>query len=108
LGADPAGRPATRRRDHVDPGRDPPGRRRRGRPGADPAAGRATQPSGLRHVTASGFSPAWPMAYLKTYGPRADPVTGLTWGLMDLSLAVIAIVTVLVVVGVIARRQRLG
>jgi cytochrome c oxidase subunit 2 len=46
------------------------------------------------------------MAYLKTYGPRADPVTGLTWGLMDLSLAVIAIVTVLVVAGVVMRRQR--
>jgi cytochrome c oxidase subunit 2 len=46
------------------------------------------------------------MAYLKTYGPRADPVTGLTWGLIDLSLAVIAIVTVLVVAGVAVRRQR--
>jgi cytochrome c oxidase subunit 2 len=55
---------------------------------------------------ASAFSPAWPMAYLKTYGPRADPITGLTWGLMDLSLAVVAIVTVLVVTGVVARRQR--
>ncbi|HEX3887275.1 MAG TPA: cytochrome c oxidase subunit II [Phenylobacterium sp.] len=55
---------------------------------------------------ASAFSPAWPMAYLKTFGPRADPVTGLTWGLIVLSLAVIAIVTVLVVAGVAVRRQR--
>jgi cytochrome c oxidase subunit 2 len=46
------------------------------------------------------------MAYLKTYGPRADPVTGLTWGLMDLSLAVAAIVTLLVVAGVWLRRER--
>jgi cytochrome c oxidase subunit 2 len=46
------------------------------------------------------------MAYLKTYGPRADPVTGLTWGLMDLSLVVMAVVTVLVVVGVWLRRER--
>ncbi|THD61417.1 cytochrome c oxidase subunit II [Phenylobacterium sp.] len=53
-----------------------------------------------------GVSPAWPMTYLKTYGPRADPVTGLTWGLMDLSLAVIVIVTGLVVVGVWMRRSR--
>lgn len=54
---------------------------------------------------ASAFSPAWPMAYLKTFGPRADPVTGLTWGLIALSLAVVAIVTVLVVAGVAIRRQ---
>jgi cytochrome c oxidase subunit 2 len=55
---------------------------------------------------AAVFSPAWPMAYLKTYGPRADPVTGLTWGLMDLSLAVVAIVTLLVVAGAWLRRER--
>jgi cytochrome c oxidase subunit 2 len=54
---------------------------------------------------ASAFSPTWPMAYLKTFGPRADPVTGLTWGLTILSLAVIVIVTVLVVAGVAVRRQ---
>ena len=55
---------------------------------------------------ASAFSPAWPMAYLKTFGPRADPVTGLTWGLIVLSLAVIGIITVLVVAGVALRWQR--
>jgi cytochrome c oxidase subunit 2 len=46
------------------------------------------------------------MTYLKTYGPRADPVTSLTWGLLDLSLAVVAIVAVLVVAGVWLRRER--
>jgi cytochrome c oxidase subunit 2 len=55
---------------------------------------------------AAAFSPAWPMAYLKTYGPHADPVTSLTWGLTDLSLAVVAIVTVLVVAGAWLRRER--
>jgi cytochrome c oxidase subunit 2 len=55
---------------------------------------------------ASAFSPAWPMAYLQTFGPRADPVTGLTWGLTILSVAVTVIVTALVVAGVIVRRQR--
>jgi cytochrome c oxidase subunit 2 len=55
---------------------------------------------------AAAFSPAWPMAYLQTFGPRVDPVTGLTWGLSVLSLAVIVIVTVLVVAGVAMRRQR--
>jgi cytochrome c oxidase subunit 2 len=54
------------------------------------------------------FSPDRPMAYLRTFGPRADPVTGLTWGLLDLSMAVVTIVTLLVVVGVLLRRQRLG
>ncbi|HEX3365691.1 cytochrome c oxidase subunit II [Phenylobacterium sp.] len=54
----------------------------------------------------AAFSLAWPMTYLKTYGPRANPITGLTWGLMDLSLAVIAIITVLVVAGVWVRRER--
>ncbi len=45
-----------------------------------------------------------PLNYLRTFGPRADPATGLTWGLLDISIAVVVIVTVLVVVGVILRR----
>ena len=49
----------------------------------------------------------WPMTYLYTHGPRADPATVLTWGLMDLSIAVVVIVTALVVVGVLVRRIRL-
>jgi cytochrome c oxidase subunit 2 len=49
---------------------------------------------------------AWPMGYLKTWGPHADPVTGLTWGLIDLSLGVVVVVTGLVVVGAFLRRER--
>lgn len=45
-----------------------------------------------------------PMGYLRTLGPHADPVTALTWGLMVISIAVVAIVTALVVAGVLARR----
>ena len=47
-----------------------------------------------------------PLSYLRTFGPRADPVTALTWGLTILSLAVIAIVTVLVLGGVMLRGRR--
>jgi len=53
-------------------------------------------------LPASG--PAWPMGYLATFGPRADPATALTWGLMDISIAVVVIVTVLVVAGALLRR----
>lgn len=53
-----------------------------------------------------GQALAWPMGYLKTFGPRADPATALTWGLTILSLAVVVIITVLVVAGVLARRRR--
>jgi cytochrome c oxidase subunit 2 len=46
------------------------------------------------------------MGYLETFGPRADPVTALGWGLLGLSCAVVIIVTLLVLFGVLARRQR--
>ena len=46
------------------------------------------------------------MGYLTTFGPRADPATALTWGLMDISIAVVVIVTALVVIGVLVRRIR--
>jgi len=48
----------------------------------------------------------WPMSYLRTYGPRADPATGLMWGLIILSLAVITIITVLVLLGILVRHGR--
>lgn len=48
----------------------------------------------------------WPMNYLRTYGPRADPATTLMWGLTILSLAVVVIITVLVLAGILARRRR--
>ena len=53
-----------------------------------------------------GSSPRWPMGYLETFGPRADPVTALGWGLLGLSCAVVVIVAALVLAGVLARRQR--
>jgi cytochrome c oxidase subunit 2 len=49
---------------------------------------------------------ASPMSYLRTFGPRADPATTLMWGLVALSLAVVAIITLLVVLGVLVRRRR--
>jgi len=51
-------------------------------------------------------SPAWPLGYLTTFGPRADPATTLTWGLMDISIAVVVIVTALVAVGMLVKRAR--
>ena len=52
------------------------------------------------------FSPRWPMGYLETFGSRADPVSSLGWGLLALSCAVIVIISLLVLVGALARRQR--
>jgi cytochrome c oxidase subunit 2 len=43
------------------------------------------------------------MGYLATFGPRADPATALTWGLMGISIAVVVIITMLVVVGALLR-----
>jgi cytochrome c oxidase subunit 2 len=51
------------------------------------------------------LSLAWPMGYLKTWSPRADPATALLWGLIILSLSVVVIITVLTVVGVLVRRH---
>jgi cytochrome c oxidase subunit 2 len=45
------------------------------------------------------------MGYLATFGPRADPATALTWGLLGLSCLVVAVISVLVVAGAIMRRQ---
>ena len=45
------------------------------------------------------------MNYLWTGGPRADPVTALTWGLIVLSLTVVAIVAALVTAGVAIRKN---
>jgi cytochrome c oxidase subunit 2 len=46
------------------------------------------------------------MGYLETFGPRAGPVTALGWGLTALSCAVVVIVGLLVLAGVLVRRQR--
>jgi cytochrome c oxidase subunit 2 len=41
-----------------------------------------------------------------TDGPRADPATALTWGLLVLSVLVIVIITLAVLAGVVMRRSR--
>ena len=50
-------------------------------------------------------TPDWPLSYLQTYGPRANPATALTWGLMGISLAVIVIITALVAIGILLKRR---
>jgi cytochrome c oxidase subunit 2 len=45
------------------------------------------------------------MGYLETFGPRADPITALTWGVIVISVAVTVVVTVLVITGALARRR---
>jgi cytochrome c oxidase subunit 2 len=49
----------------------------------------------------------WPLNYLSSDGPRANPVTALTWGLLALSVAVVIIITVAVVVGVLLNRSKI-
>jgi cytochrome c oxidase subunit 2 len=46
-----------------------------------------------------------PLTYLRSFGPKADHVTALTWGLLVISVAVILIITALTVAGVILRRS---
>ena len=55
-------------------------------------------------LPASGLT--WPMGYLTTFGPRADPATTLTWDLLAISVVVIAIITLLVVTGALLKRVR--
>jgi cytochrome c oxidase subunit 2 len=45
-----------------------------------------------------------PLGYLHTYGPAADPVTRLGWGLGFVSVAVVVIVSVLLLAGLLRRR----
>ncbi len=49
-----------------------------------------------------------PLQYLVTGGPRADPATALTWALIWLSLAVVAIIAVAVVAAIWRRRLRVA
>lgn len=46
-----------------------------------------------------------PLAYLRTAGPAADPVTRLGWGLGSVSIAVVIIIAVLLI-GAIFRKRR--
>jgi cytochrome c oxidase subunit 2 len=45
-----------------------------------------------------------PLSYLVSHGPRADPVTPLTWGLLVISIAVVLIVGALVLAGSVRGR----
>ncbi len=46
------------------------------------------------------------MNFLATDGPRADPATALTWGLLVLSALVVTIIAAAVLSGVLVRRRR--
>jgi cytochrome c oxidase subunit II len=48
-----------------------------------------------------------PMNYLQAFGDKAEAISVLTWALLWLSIVVIAIVTLLTVVGVLTRRTAL-
>jgi cytochrome c oxidase subunit 2 len=47
-----------------------------------------------------------PMTYLRAYGGKAHDIAQLTWALLILSIVVVAIVSALVLVGVLVRRSR--
>ena len=46
-----------------------------------------------------------PMSYMRTFGPAADPITALGWGLLGISMAVIVIIGALLVGGLFRRRS---
>lgn len=47
-----------------------------------------------------------PLAYFHTAGPAADPITRLGWGLAIVSIAVVAIVAVLLTLAIFRKRRR--
>lgn len=49
----------------------------------------------------------WPMGYLVTHGPAADPATRLNWGLMAISVTVMGIITALLLYASLRRRPPL-
>ena len=55
---------------------------------------------GLVFPTALAYADT-PMSYLRTYGPAADPVTRLGWGLGAISLVVTLIIAVLLLVALL-------
>jgi cytochrome c oxidase subunit 2 len=55
-------------------------------------------------VAASGGK--WPMNYWSSAGPQAQQIDSLLWGLIWLSIVVVAIITVLVVAGILVRGKR--
>jgi cytochrome c oxidase subunit 2 len=46
-----------------------------------------------------------PMSMLEGFGPRADPVVDLTWGLLWLSIGVVVLISALVLIGVYVRAK---
>jgi len=50
----------------------------------------------------------WPLGYLETHGPHADPSTALMWGLTAISLVVVAIITLAVIGGALRGRSPSG
>lgn len=48
----------------------------------------------------------WPMTYLTTHGPRADPATALMWGMIVLSVVVVLVIGIAVLSGVWVRAIR--
>ncbi len=70
--------------------------------GAAPLAPMVLGPIGPGPLTGGRY----PMTYLTTHGPRADPATTLMWGIILLSLTVVAIVAMAVFSGVWIRRLR--
>lgn len=59
-------------------------------------------------LLASPARAAVPLGYLSGFGPKADPVVMLTWGLLLISIVVVVIIAALVAVGTLRRRVRGG
>ncbi len=49
-------------------------------------------------------SAAPPMSYLQSFGPKADRIAHLTWGMLIISIAVVVVMTALVVWAVFRSR----
>src|SRR5512147_648598 len=58
----------------------------------------------LLFATACGVRAQTPMSYLETFGPAADPVTRLAWGLIAVSLVVCVLIGALLLGGIFRRR----
>lgn len=62
-------------------------------------------------MTPTGAPPGpgrWPLGYLQTHGPHADPTTALMWGLTLLSVAVVAIIAAALIASLLRRRPTLA
>jgi cytochrome c oxidase subunit 2 len=57
---------------------------------------------------AASAAPAQPLSYLRASGSRADLTLPLTWGLLAISIAVVAVVSILLLVALMRRRAAAG